>query len=117
MSMAVLSSAADQGRSSSLSIKWYRSTAGLHPAFGVEHFAGVMRGRLVEDGVLDGDQQLIVTSPKAASQREIACLHNDPLPDHGPELLLCNPVLLFVIADNQRGLFDFHTIPRQKVVD
>jgi hypothetical protein len=30
---------------------------------------------------------------------------------------LCNPVLLFVIADNQRGLFDFHTIPRQKVVD
>ena len=56
MSMAGRSSAADQGLSPSLSIRWERSTAGLHPTLGVEHFAGVVWGRLIEDGVLDGDQ-------------------------------------------------------------
>ena len=66
-------------------------------------------GRLIEYGMLNCDQQLIVAPPEAAGQWEIACLNDNPLPDHGPELLLCNPVLLFVIADNQRILFDSHT--------
>ena len=75
----------------------------------MEYFARVVRGRLAEYGMLDRDQQLIVAPPEAAGQGEIACLNDNPLPDHGPELLLCNPVLLFVIADDQCVLFDFHT--------
>lgn len=68
----------------------------------------VIGGGFVEDSMLQGDQQLIVATPESTGEGKVAGLHDDPFPDHVPELLLRDPVFLLVVADNQRGLFDFH---------
>ena len=69
------------------------------------------RGRLVEHRVLNRDQQLIVSAPEAPGQRMIAGLHNHSFPHHIPELLLCYPVFLAVVAYDQGSFFDFHIRP------
>jgi len=83
----------------------------LAHSYKAQHFSGVDRGRLVEHRVLNRDQQLIVPASEAPGQRMIAGLHNHSFPHHVPELLLCYPVFLAVVAYDQGSFFDFHIRP------
>jgi hypothetical protein len=73
-----------------------------------EHFAGVYRGRFVEHRMVERDQELIVAAAEPAGERLIAGLHHHAFPHHIPEILLCDPIFLPVIADDQCRLFYSH---------
>lgn len=77
-------------------------------AGGAHNLAGVVGGGLVQYRVLNGDQKLVVSSAKASGEWKIASLDDNPLADHIPELLLGDPVLLLIIADDEGGLLYFH---------
>jgi hypothetical protein len=60
--------------------------------------------------VVEGDQKLIVAPPEFSRQGEITSLDDHSFTHHVPELLLGDPVILAVIANDQCCLFYFHTL-------
>lgn len=63
---------------------------------------------MIEDGMRDGDQELVISAAKPPLQGILTCLcynaHAHPI----PELFLGNPIFLTIIADNQCRFFDSH---------
>ena len=80
----------------------------LFEATSAQHLSCMVRCRVIEYGVADGDEQLIVASAKASSEGLVAGLRDYAEAHPVPELLLRNPVFLPVVANDQRCLFNSH---------
>src|SRR4030095_3371021 len=98
-----------EGGAERIGIRPAKLTLVLPHSYDTQHFSRVNRRRFVKHGVLDRDQQLIVTSPESSGQRLVAGLHNHSFANHVPELLLGYPVFFTVVAYDEGGFFYFHS--------
>ncbi len=81
----------------------------LFEAAGVQHLGGMDGRGVIEHGMVDGDQELVIPAAKASLQRVVAGLRHDAHAHPIPELFLGDPVFLAIVADDQCRFFDSHS--------